>query len=309
MSAICEPAARFQDPIEHSSALAGLVAGLVVGAVVGAAIVFSGGAALGPILVAACTGASLGGTIGEFAGSFITSEAGHVCSGAESVLIGGQKAARAIADTVDCDAGQHIAQGSETVFIERFPAARKSDKTTCGGTIANGFPSVIVGSGRTDYLDVGDEVPLWLEIGVMVLGLVGMIGEIGLALRAKSAKTIASNSSKVSRSVQFEINKAAGRAAEKVAAEKLIANGNTILGSQVSVRTSAGLRRIDYLIQTPTGRILAVEVKAGKAVRSLAQLEKDAALASEGGVLVGKNAPAGLQGKQLVIDTIEMVIP
>lgn len=187
MSAICEPAARFQDPIEHSSALAGLVAGLVVGAVVGAAIVFSGGAALGPILVAACTGASLGGTIGEFAGSFITSEAGHICSGAESVLIGGQKAARAIADTVDCDAGQHIAQGSETVFIERFPAARKSDKTTCGGTIANGSPNVIFGSGRADYMTVGREVPLWLELGVIALGLVGPIAEIRIILKARAA--------------------------------------------------------------------------------------------------------------------------
>lgn len=233
MSAICEPAARFQDPIEHSSALAGLVAGLVVGAVVGAAIVFSGGAALGPILVAACTGASLGGTIGEFAGSFITSEAGHICSGAESVLIGGQKAARAIADTVDCDAGQHIAQGSETVFIERFPAARKSDKTTCGGTIADGFPNVILGSGRADYMEVGREVPLWLEIGVMVLGIVSVAFELGLLLRARAALSIATTtSSKIG-------------ATGKVGEEALKQLGGI---SQKYFRTTQGGRFVDQLV-------------------------------------------------------------
>jgi hypothetical protein len=71
------------------------------------------------------------------------------------------------------------------------------------------------------------------------------------------------------------------------------------------VRTTAGLRYIDHLIQTPTGKILAVEVKSGAAVRNAAQLAKDALLATEG-VLVGKNAPAALRGQQLIIETIEM---
>ncbi|MCK6575797.1 hypothetical protein L6V77_32485 [Myxococcota bacterium] len=64
---------------------------------------------------------------------------------------------------------------------------------------------------------------------------------------------------------------------------------------------------MDHLIQTPSGQIFAVEVKSGGAVRSASQLAKDALLGTEGGVLVGKNAPAALRGQQLIIQTIERV--
>lgn len=185
MGAIVEEAARIQDPIEHSHALAGIIGGLVAGAIIGAAIVLTGGAAVavGAVIVGACTGASFGGMIGQLAGSLWTSKAGEICSGAATVFIHQQKAARAVADTVDCHSGEHIAQGSETVSIERQPAARKGDKTTCDGTISAGFPRVLVGTGRATYLPISPEVPLWLEIGVMALGLVGGIGEIALASR------------------------------------------------------------------------------------------------------------------------------
>ncbi|MDX3905812.1 MAG: hypothetical protein QHC78_09005 [Pigmentiphaga sp.] len=100
-------------------------------------------------------------------------------------------------------------------------------------------------------------------------------------------------------------NRAAGRAAERQAAIDLASEGNTILGSQVTVRTSQGNRVIDHLIQTPDGRIMAVEVKSGNAVRNAAQLAKDAALASEGGVVTGVNAPAALRGQHVILETIE----
>jgi hypothetical protein len=103
-------------------------------------------------------------------------------------------------------------------------------------------------------------------------------------------------------------NRAADLAAERLAAQQLVAEGNTILGSQVSVRTSAGLRRIDHLIQMPDGAILAIEVKSGNTIQSAAQLAKDSALATEGGVPVGKDAPAALRGQQLIILTIERII-
>ena len=66
---------------------------------------------------------------------------------------------------------------------------------------------------------------------------------------------------------------------------------------------------VDHLIMTPSGELLAIEVKAGGAVRSAAQLAKDAALGTEGGVIVGKNAPAFLQGASVTIDTVEAVVP
>lgn len=82
--------------------------------------------------------------------------------------------------------------------------------------------------------------------------------------------------------------------------------GNQILGSQVSVRTSAGIRRIDHLIKDPSGNIKAIEVKAGNARRNAPQLKKDSLLETEGGVIIGKNAPGDLVGQFRKIPTIEM---
>jgi hypothetical protein len=52
-----------------------------------------------------------------------------------------------------------------------------------------------------------------------------------------------------------------------------------------------------------TNHITAIEVKRGGAVRSAAQLEKDAAMESEG-ALVGNNGGA-LQGQTLKLKTVE----
>jgi hypothetical protein len=60
------------------------------------------------------------------------------------------------------------------------------------------------------------------------------------------------------------------------------------------------------LIQTPGGQIVACEVKCGGAIRNSSQLAKDGAMATEGGVVIGKNAPNALRGQQIVIPTIEL---
>ncbi|WP_433958672.1 hypothetical protein [Cytobacillus horneckiae] len=104
----------------------------------------------------------------------------------------------------------------------------------------------------------------------------------------------------------LEMNKLSGAAAEKLAAEDLVSQGNIILGSQVSVRTSAGIRRIAHLIMDPAGNLKAVEVKAGNARRNASQLRKDFLLETEGGVIIGKNAPRDLVGQFRKIPTIEM---
>lgn len=82
--------------------------------------------------------------------------------------------------------------------------------------------------------------------------------------------------------------------------------GNQILGSQVSVRTSAGIRRIDHLIKDSSGNIKAIEVKAGNARRNASQLKKDSLLEIEGGVIIGKNATEDLFGQFIKIPTSEM---
>ncbi|QLH38077.1 MAG: NERD domain-containing protein [Defluviicoccus sp.] len=85
----------------------------------------------------------------------------------------------------------------------------------------------------------------------------------------------------------------------------MVEEGNTIIASQVTAKTSLGNRVIDHLIMTPSGQIMAVEVKSGSAVRSSSQLAKDALLEEGSAKLVGKNA-GELNGWSFPIKTIEM---
>jgi hypothetical protein len=127
----------------------------------------------------------------------------------------------------------------------------------------------------------------------------GHAGEVGKA--SKKAEILAAN-------------RAAGKAAEEKVRQELLAEGHEILGSQVTVYTSKGKRIVDHLIKTADGRLVAIEVKSGEAVRSTAQLEKDAALVNEGGKFVGKNATnelreASKQGLVKVQEVIERRVP
>ena len=61
--------------------------------------------------------------------------------------------------------------------------------------------------------------------------------------------------------------------------------------------TSEGRRVIDHMVQTPDGRIVANEIKSGNGTRSAAQRAKDGAMAVEGGVPIGQNAPGSLRGR------------
>ena len=102
---------------------------------------------------------------------------------------------------------------------------------------------------------------------------------------------------------QVQLNRISGLSAEGQAAQDLVAEGNTILGSRVGAQTSDGLRVIDHLVQTPSGQIVAIEVKSGDAIRNAQQVFRDNLMGTEGAVLTGKNAPAGLSGQQIVIPT------
>jgi RHS repeat-associated protein len=176
-------AAREGDHVEHTHALEGLLTGLAVGAIVGAVAVLTCGVGLAVIATAASVGAGLGQGLGHMFKSY--DEA--IDTGASKVQIGGQWAARAVADTMDKHAGQRIAQGSRRVAIENFPAARIDDKTECDGKIAEGCANVEIGLEPGTFVEIGHEVPVWLEIGVQVLGLVGMVGELAMAEEAVTA--------------------------------------------------------------------------------------------------------------------------
>jgi len=169
-------AARKDDPIEHSSALGGLLTGLAIGAAVavaGVAIVGTGGLAAVAIVGA---GAALGAGIGELIGSlsFCTSQAGKIIEGSANVFINGLAAARAHLSTVACDKHsglQRIAEGSSTVFINGQPAARVKDRSTCDGKISAGSPNVFIGGGTQPTDEIDPEVPGWLHAAVFGIGI------------------------------------------------------------------------------------------------------------------------------------------
>jgi len=106
----------------------------------------------------------------------------------------------------------------------------------------------------------------------------------------------------------LKANNASGKKAEVLAKPDLEKEGNVVLGSQVTVRTSVGNRVVDHLIRTPNGEIVAVEVKSGLAKRSTNQLTKDRAM-EVSGTPVGKNAPGDLRGTTIQINTIERHYP
>lgn len=70
---------------------------------------------------------------------------GPIIMGCPTVLIGAMPAAR-VGDMATCvGPPDAIAMGSFTVMIGGMPAARLGDMTTHGGTIAMGYPMVMIG--------------------------------------------------------------------------------------------------------------------------------------------------------------------
>lgn len=138
-----------------------------------------------------------------------------------------------------------------------------------------------------------------------------VVWEVGIAAMANPATTtaIVGEAGAAAGVTGVGANQAVGKAAERLAAKELVAEGNKILGSQVGARTSSGLRVIDHLVETPSGKVMGVEVKAGNGVRNSAQPTKDAKMATEGEVLTGKNAPEALRGQRMIIETVERRYP
>ncbi|WCM93954.1 DUF6531 domain-containing protein [Acidovorax sp. NCPPB 2350] len=108
--------------------------------------------------------------------------------GAATVFINKKAAMRAVADFTTCSKhGQpnpnFIAEGTDSVFIETYPAARKGDKLMCSAQIASGSDNVLMGGNKTAYLNIAEDREWWetaLEIGVgLAMGRGGFLGKIG----------------------------------------------------------------------------------------------------------------------------------
>ena len=154
-----QTAIRVGDDILHSEAnswgVFGIVEGALIGLAIGVLVVSTGGLA-GVALVAgaAVLGGAFGGKLGEIYGRHQTHANGQVLTGSPNVFVGYDKqpAARADADVGHCDQdsdsepahdqpaviGRKIAQGSGTVLINNFHAARSGDKGTCDFTLGDG---------------------------------------------------------------------------------------------------------------------------------------------------------------------------
>ncbi len=164
-------AARVGDPIEHTSALEGLLLGLAVGAAAvvvaaaaGVTIVATGGlAAVAAVRAVMALSAGVGELIGSL--SWCTNKAGQIFKGSGNVFTNGKPAARAHVDTATCDkhgsVPQVIAQGSRTVHINGQPAARVGDRTVCDGKISAGSGNVNIGGPTEETDDINPEVEPW----------------------------------------------------------------------------------------------------------------------------------------------------
>lgn len=212
-------AARKDDQIKHS----GASWGTAIGAIAGVAALIPGPGTVAALVLGAVALAA------PILGGFVKYNAGPIKTGAKKVLIGGKPAARAVVDTVGCDAPKVIAQGSMTVAIEDYPAARIDDETQCGGSIGEGFPKVFIGLEPATYVEIESEVPLWLEVLGFASGFAGL-GKGLLKLLAKGGlKGVATGG------IKSFLKGAAGKIKDGVS--KLKNSFKCVLGHPVDVAT------------------------------------------------------------------------
>lgn len=175
-------AAHIGHQIEHSSAFMGFLVGAAIGLAVGVlvvATVATGGAALAVVAaVGGAVAATGGGALaGMYIGEAIKNPKGPISSGSPNVFYGPARipAARAVIDTVACkDHGlKFLATGSDSVFINVFPAVRDDDKSECDGTVFSDFNNIFIGAETVQYLEIESEVPEWMvntALGMVIAG-------------------------------------------------------------------------------------------------------------------------------------------
>lgn len=184
-------AARVDDPIYHTSALAGFLIGAVIGIAIIAVAAFAfftcgflAGLILGFLADQIASGVL---QLGEAIGRSIHSTAGKILTGSPNVSTNSRPAARAVLSTVICEDHSpeiRIAQGSGNIYINSQPAARKDDHTECDAVIEDGSPNVFLGGGTQTVLEISPEIPDWLRQVVDVLFVVaGMLGGLAGAWR------------------------------------------------------------------------------------------------------------------------------
>ena len=185
-------AARRGDEVSHTDATAGLLVGSVAAvaategaeALVGVAIAagaVSGG--VGFLLVLGIGALACWGLpkLGAMFGRHIEKPPeGNIMAMSPNVFINGVPAAHTL-DPVDCHAGEQLAEGSKTVFVNRQLASRHGDRTTQGGVVVTYSPDVIIG-GPTAQVAAINDIPAWAEWVSTAIMIVPGVAKLGFSL-------------------------------------------------------------------------------------------------------------------------------
>ena len=173
---VAPAAAHIGHQIEHCAPFMGFLVCAKVGLALGVALVAtatSDEAALAVIAAAGGALAARGGVLGKTGGEPQNGERGGtepglrddkagqgspVLTGSSNVYLGPARvpAARAVLDTVASPGRgiRRIATGSDSVFINQYPAARAGDHSECGGVVASDLGHIRIGAGSLAYLPV-----------------------------------------------------------------------------------------------------------------------------------------------------------
>lgn len=182
-------AAREEDVITHSSSKGWLVVGLIGGAIVGAAFTIATGGVGAAVVAATIVGAAGGGGLGEVLGSMSwapTHETGNLYKGSLNVFINGKPAIIAHQSIGKCSEHspnvQKVAQGSSSVNINGFPAARIGDLLTCSASIHTGSSNVFIGGAKVQTDPINPEIPEWVNTVLLCAGLAASVVLVGPAV-------------------------------------------------------------------------------------------------------------------------------
>ncbi|KOY60826.1 type IV secretion protein Rhs, partial [Photorhabdus heterorhabditis] len=203
-------AARVGDTIGHSSAMAGLIAGTVIGSLISAAGGILSGALFVAGLAASCIGVGVlligasiavgmaAGYLGDMArdacvsaGASSRSPCGEIKEGSPNVSINNKPAAIATRSQVECSKENGIrqmAEGSDSVFINGYPAVRVGDKTVCDAAVMTGSSNVFIGGGTAQTAQIVPEIPPWAyTVSDLTMFAAGLISFGGAAAKGPGA--------------------------------------------------------------------------------------------------------------------------
>ncbi|MEJ2455381.1 MAG: RHS repeat-associated core domain-containing protein [Candidatus Thiodiazotropha sp.] len=201
-------AARIGDAVAHSQARLGFIVGSILAAVVEGVAAYVVSAAVCALAVAVPLGTlaaiGVGLALGTATGILVSGPAADFCqsageslgrtfkvavgklvgAGSPDVFINQRRAVRASDNTLDyANCSWHppksfVIEGSETVYINRWNAARKEDHLECEATIHEGSDNVIIGAppvlvGRYTSREISDSLRNWMGLLRFAAGVAG----------------------------------------------------------------------------------------------------------------------------------------